>query len=86
VSSRYRIFEVPCLRGAMSSRCHVFEVPYLWCTVSLVYRIFGVPYLWCTVSSRYRIFGVLCLRGLSHYNYVIYTHVGKYSDNIHIEK
>jgi hypothetical protein len=51
-----------------------------------VYRIFGVQCLRGTVSSRYRIFEMPCLRGLSHYNYVIYTHVGKYSDNIHIEK
>ena len=44
------------------------------------------PPIRCTVPSVYRVFGVPCFRGLSYYNYVIYTHVGKYSDNIHIEK
>ena len=51
-------------------------------TMSSRYSVFEVSWRRGTVSSRYRIFDVLCLRG----NYVIYTDVGKSSDNIHIEK
>jgi len=52
----------------------------------LVYHVFEVPWRRGTVSSKYHVFDVSCIRGLSHYIYIIYTHVGKYSDNIHIEK